>query len=203
MVGGEEVGDVPPRGGGGLGEPWFPHSLRRSDLWERFVRSLEHCRAHKALRVHAWVILDNHFHGILAGPALAETIRDWKRFTAGALLKQLREGRRECLLNQPAYYCAAHKTASERPGSAGRWPVAARQTQRTPVGCASCQRSSSDARRSRWAAANHRPAACAPRILPAAMHEPRAVLRHEGQPDIGSRFAAAVGLAVETCSSAP
>jgi len=77
------------------------------------VRSLEHCRAHKHLQVYAWVILDNHIHALVAGPALAQTIRDWKRFTAGALLKQLREEKREWLLNQLAYYCAAHKTASE------------------------------------------------------------------------------------------
>jgi len=80
---------------------------------DTLVRSLEHCRVHKALQVHAWVIMDNHFHAIVAGPALAETIRDWKRFTAGALLKQLHEESRDWLLNQLAYYCAAHKTASE------------------------------------------------------------------------------------------
>src|SRR5208282_5945626 len=64
------------------------------------VRALEHCRAHKELRVHSWVILDNHFHAIVAGRALAETIRDWKRYTARVLLQQLREERREWLLNQ-------------------------------------------------------------------------------------------------------
>jgi REP element-mobilizing transposase RayT len=76
------------------------------------VRSLGYYRTHKQLRIHAWVILENHFHAILASPTLAETIRDWKRFTAGALLKQLREERRQWLLNQLAYFCAAHKTAS-------------------------------------------------------------------------------------------
>jgi len=32
------------------------------------VRSLDHCRAQKGLKIHAWVILDNHFHAILAAP---------------------------------------------------------------------------------------------------------------------------------------
>jgi len=91
---------------------WLP-VFTTATCCDILVRSLEYCRANKQLRIHAWVILDNHFHAIVAGPALAETIRDWKRFTAGALLKQLREERRAWLLNQLAYYCAAHKTASD------------------------------------------------------------------------------------------
>jgi REP element-mobilizing transposase RayT len=73
------------------------------------VRSFEHCRAHKALRIHAWVILDNHFHAIVAGPELADTLRDLKRFTARVLLDQLRAERRDWLLNQLAHFRAAHR----------------------------------------------------------------------------------------------
>jgi len=76
------------------------------------VRSLLHCREHKALQIHAWVILDNHFHAILSATDLAGTLTDLKRFTSRALLEQIKEEKRDWLLNQLAYYCAAHKKSS-------------------------------------------------------------------------------------------
>ncbi|EDY21331.1 conserved hypothetical protein [Chthoniobacter flavus Ellin428] len=91
---------------------WLP-VFTTAACCDLLVQSLAYCRTHKQLQIHAWVILDNHFHAILAGPKLAHTIRDWKRFTAGALLKQLREEKRQWLLNQLNYHCAAHKATSE------------------------------------------------------------------------------------------
>jgi putative transposase len=58
------------------------------------VRSFQFCRQEKGLRIHAWVILDNHFHAIVSGPQLARTIADLKKFTAREILDQLKlEGR--------------------------------------------------------------------------------------------------------------
>ena len=76
------------------------------------VQSLAYSRDHKGLKIHAWVILDNHFHAIVSGPDVARTIADLKKFTAHQILRQLKAERREWLLNQLAYFCAAHKTAS-------------------------------------------------------------------------------------------
>jgi REP element-mobilizing transposase RayT len=72
------------------------------------VRSLLHCREHKGLQIHAWLIMENHFHAILSAPDLASTLTDFKRFTARALLEQIKVEKREWLLNQLAYYCALH-----------------------------------------------------------------------------------------------
>ena len=91
---------------------WLP-IFNTAACCDVIVRSFEYCRAHKGLRIHAWVILDNHLHAIVSGPELANTLRDLKRFTARALLEQIRSEGRAWLLNQLAYYCAAHKTASE------------------------------------------------------------------------------------------
>jgi REP element-mobilizing transposase RayT len=77
------------------------------------VRSFEYCRQHKELRTHAWVILDSHFHAIVSGPNLAEILRDLKKFTAHEILDQLKLEGRHWLLNQLAYFCAAHKTKSD------------------------------------------------------------------------------------------
>ena len=79
---------------------------------EILVQSLEYCRAHKELRVHAWVVMDNHFHAILAVPRLSAVIADWKKFTARALIEQIEREKRMWLLALLHRYKAAHKTAS-------------------------------------------------------------------------------------------
>jgi len=60
---------------------WLPIFTKavRCDV---IVESLEYCRAHKALKIYAWVILDNHLHAILAAPDLSRVIADFKRHTA-------------------------------------------------------------------------------------------------------------------------
>ncbi len=77
------------------------------------VRSLIHCRVYVGLKIHGWVILDTHFHAILAGPDLAQTIGNLKKFTAREILAQVRAEGRNWLLNHLEYYCAAHKTRSQ------------------------------------------------------------------------------------------
>jgi putative transposase len=57
--------------------------------------------------------MDNHFHAILSGPDLAETMGNLKKFTAKRLLEQLAVERREWLLKDLHFYRAAHKTRSE------------------------------------------------------------------------------------------
>ena len=76
------------------------------------VRSLAYCRESKELRVHGWVIMDNHFHALVSGPKLAGTIGDLRKFTAREILKRLEAEGRDWLLNQLAYFRAAHKQTS-------------------------------------------------------------------------------------------
>ena len=77
------------------------------------VESLEYGRKHKALRISAWVILDDHFHAILAPPDLPRVMADFKRHTAQRIIGQLEAGRCEWLLNQLRYFRAAHQSESE------------------------------------------------------------------------------------------
>ena len=50
--------------------------------------SLAWCQAHKGLRIHAWVILDNHFHAILSADDLSRVMADLKRHTTKQLLSR-------------------------------------------------------------------------------------------------------------------
>lgn len=90
---------------------WLPifTTAARCDL---LVQSLEYCRAQKELKIYAWVILDNHFHAIVAGAELSQTIADLKKFTAREIVAQLEAERREWLLNQLQYYRLKHKRQS-------------------------------------------------------------------------------------------
>ncbi|HWB58734.1 MAG TPA: transposase [Chthoniobacteraceae bacterium] len=90
---------------------WLP-VFTTSACCDILIQSLKYCRKEKSLRIHGWVILDNHFHAIVSGPELADTIRDLKRFTSRALLDQIRSEKRDWLLNQLAYYRPAHRKAA-------------------------------------------------------------------------------------------
>ena len=91
---------------------WLP-VFTTSACCEILVQSLAHCQAHKNLQIYAWVILDNHFHAIVAGPQISRTVAAMKSYTANRLLAQVRAEGREWLLNQWHFYCAKHKTGSE------------------------------------------------------------------------------------------
>ncbi|MEI7958880.1 MAG: hypothetical protein WCI40_07200 [Verrucomicrobiota bacterium] len=63
---------------------WLPvfTTSARCDI---LVQSLAYCRMHKGLVIYGWVILDNHFHAILAAPDLPRVLADLKRHTAQQL----------------------------------------------------------------------------------------------------------------------
>jgi putative transposase len=88
------------------------------------VHSLEHCRLKKGLKIHAWVIMDNHLHAILAAPDLAAVLRDFKSFTARQLLAQIAEEKREWLLNQLRFYRAPNRAAEFQVWQDGAHPQA-------------------------------------------------------------------------------
>jgi len=77
---------------------WLP-VFTNASCCDRLVRSLEHCRQQKALRIHAWVILDNHFHAVVSGPQSARTLAELKKFTARVILDQLKLERRDWLIS--------------------------------------------------------------------------------------------------------
>jgi len=87
---------------------WLP-AFTSSACCDLLVSSLEHCRTHKGLRIFSWVILENHFHAILAAPDLSSVLRDFKSFTARRVIAQLTVERREWLLNQLRHYRMPHK----------------------------------------------------------------------------------------------
>ena len=90
---------------------WLPIFTSQKYL-EIIISSLKFCREQKQLKLYAYVILDNHFHLVVSGPDLSNTLSSLKKFTARQILAQLQEDRKGWLLNQLAYFKKRHKTES-------------------------------------------------------------------------------------------
>jgi REP element-mobilizing transposase RayT len=91
---------------------WLPifTTAARCDI---LVNAFDYCRQHKALKVHAWVILDTHFHAIVAAPDLNRVLADLKRHTARRLIEQLEAERCDWLIRRLRYERAPTKTESQ------------------------------------------------------------------------------------------
>ena len=89
--------------------PVFTNAARCNIL----VDSLQFSRERKGLLLYAWVIMDNHFHAIVAAPELPRVMMELKRYTALRLIEQLEKEKCEWLLDRMAHYRSRHKTASD------------------------------------------------------------------------------------------
>ena len=91
----------------------------RPEYKEILITSLRHCIATKGLVVHAYVVMSSHIHLIVSTrdrESLPDIIRDFKRFTSRALVKEVKlvnESRREWMLNKFAYEAKRLKRGKE------------------------------------------------------------------------------------------
>jgi REP element-mobilizing transposase RayT len=96
----------------GTAVAWLPifTTAARCDI---LVQAFEYCRQQKALKIHAWVILDTHFHAIMSAPDLARVLADLKRHTARRIIERLETERCDWLLCQLREQRAPQKSESE------------------------------------------------------------------------------------------
>jgi REP element-mobilizing transposase RayT len=90
---------------------WLPLFTKaaRCDI---LVESLAYYRQAKGLMIHGWVILDSHFHAVLAAPDLSQVLADLKRHTAQRLIEQLEKEHCTWLLRQLRDCRLTHKPES-------------------------------------------------------------------------------------------
>ena len=91
---------------------WLP-VFTRKPYFEIIIDSLKYCREQKGLKVFAYVVLDNHLHLVANGERLAETIKEFKSYTAQAIIKLATSEGKDWLLNQFKYFKARHKKESQ------------------------------------------------------------------------------------------
>ena len=66
---------------------WNNHKLQ-------IVESIKYCQDNKGLTLFAWCLMPNHLHMIVRAdgvPTLSDILRDFKKFTAKAIIKQIKE----------------------------------------------------------------------------------------------------------------
>ncbi|WP_261382260.1 transposase [Mucilaginibacter achroorhodeus] len=75
---------------------WVDVFVRRV-YCEIIVDSLRYCITHKSLEVYAWCIMSSHVHLIISTEEgnLSDIMRDLKRHTAKAILKEIEENLQE------------------------------------------------------------------------------------------------------------
>jgi putative transposase len=91
---------------------WLP-VFTRTRYIEIITSSLAFCREQKGLRLHAYVILDNHLHLIASSNNLSHVMRDFKRHTAKEILAVAQEENKLWLLKQFQFLKGAYKTNSQ------------------------------------------------------------------------------------------
>jgi REP element-mobilizing transposase RayT len=76
------------------------------------IDSLKHCQQYKGLVIFGWCLMPSHLHLICAAAAnvgMSDILRDFKKFTAKAIIKQIMDGqesRREWILQQFREACS-------------------------------------------------------------------------------------------------
>ena len=69
-----------------------------------FLASLQYCQEHRGLQLHSWCLMSNHVHLVLSAASsdISSILRDFKKFTAKAIIKAIatnpQESRREWML---------------------------------------------------------------------------------------------------------
>lgn len=74
----------------------------RREYADIIVASLRYCQLHKGLEILAWVIMSNHVHLIVSsrpGNNLSDTLRDFKRHTATAIVDAIEKNNQESRKN--------------------------------------------------------------------------------------------------------
>ncbi len=77
------------------------------------IESLDYCRKNKGLQIWAYVIMSNHVHAILSAKEnnLSDLIRDFKRFSATRILKEISniiESRSDWMLKRFEFAARSH-----------------------------------------------------------------------------------------------
>ena len=92
--------------------------LTRKTYRDIIMDSLDFCIRKKGLVLYGYVVMTNHLHLIARSEPgkLSDTIRDFKKFTAGAIIDEIRnkpESRREWMLYRFEWNAAQNKRSSE------------------------------------------------------------------------------------------
>ncbi len=82
---------------------WIP-VFNSEPYFQLIIEAFKHAQKNKALRLYAYVIMENHFHALLMGPSLANTLQSIKSYTSKGIIEKLRIDGKDRVLNQMQFY---------------------------------------------------------------------------------------------------
>jgi len=91
---------------------WIP-IFTRTQTTDIIFQSLKYLQKSDNLKIHAYVILENHLHLIVQSDNIAKSMAKFKSFTAREIINYLKKENAKSILEQLAFYKKAHKTGSE------------------------------------------------------------------------------------------
>ncbi len=91
---------------------WIP-IFTRTATTDIIFASLKYLQESDNLKVHAYVILENHLHLIAQSDDIAKSMAKFKSFTAREIINYLKKENAKTVLEQLAFYKKAHKVSSD------------------------------------------------------------------------------------------
>jgi len=90
---------------------WIP-VFNSEPYFQLIIEAFKHAQKNKALRLYAYVIMENHFHALVIGPSLANTMQSVKSYTSKRIIEKLRLDGKDRVLNQLQFYKKNYKQES-------------------------------------------------------------------------------------------
>ncbi|MBU1216095.1 transposase [bacterium] len=91
---------------------WIP-LFTRTQTTDIIFASLNYLQKSDNLKIHAYVILENHLHLVAQSDDIAKSIARFKSFTAREIINYLQKEGVKTILDQLAFYKKAHKVSRE------------------------------------------------------------------------------------------
>jgi REP element-mobilizing transposase RayT len=86
---------------------WLPLFTRQESV-SIILDSLKFLQEKDALKLYAYVVLENHLHMVVSSNDLHKSMESFKKYTAKQLLELLRKNNAKTILDQLAFYKKAH-----------------------------------------------------------------------------------------------
>lgn len=91
---------------------WLP-VFTRSDSVQILLDAWGHQRHHNGLRLHGWVVLENHLHFVAQAPRLDQCVAEFKSWTGSGVIDLLKQCGAVGLLDRLHFARRAHKRDRE------------------------------------------------------------------------------------------
>jgi len=91
---------------------WIP-IFTRTQTTDIIFASLKYLQKNDNLKIHAYVILENHLHMIVKSDDIVKSMARFKSFTAREIINYLKKENAKSILDQLAFYKKAHKKENE------------------------------------------------------------------------------------------